>query len=112
MDEKAHEGATEGKADAGDEVEVEDFVEAVVAAGFEDPIDVDQVGGKIREQEGDGIVDDGIAGADGIGDENDLDVEQFGDGVVRGEGRHEFERAAVEQADVDDGGDGRRRWRT
>ncbi len=105
MDEKAHDGAAEGEADAGDEVEEEDFVDAVVAAGFEDPENVDQVSGEVREQEGDAVVDDGIAGADGIGHETDLDVKQFGDGVGGGEGRHEFERTAVEQADVDDGGD-------
>ena len=105
MNKKAHDGAAEGEADAGDEVEEEDFVDAVVSAGLEDPEDVDQVGGEVREQEGDAVVDDGIAGADGIGHETDVDVEQFGDGVGGGEGRHEFERAGVEQGDVDEGGD-------
>ena len=93
------------EADAGDKVEEEDFVHAVVSAGFEDPENVDQVGGEIREQEGDAVVDDGIAGADGNQHGNDLEVEQFGDGVGGGEGRHEFERAGVEQGDVDDCGD-------
>ena len=37
MDEKAHESATNGEADAGDEVKEEDFADAVVTAGFEDP---------------------------------------------------------------------------
>ncbi len=106
MDEKAHEGAAEDDADAGDEVEVEDFADAVVAAGFEDPNDVNEVRGEIREQEGDDVVDDGIAGTDGIGHETDVDMEQFGDGVARGEGGHEYKGAKVEEGDVDDGGDG------
>jgi len=105
MDEKAHDGAADEHADAGDEVEVEDFADAVVAAGFEYPEDVDEVGGEIREQEGDGVVDDGIAGTDVVGDEADVDVEELGDGVVGGEGGHELERAAIKDGDVDGGGD-------
>ena len=105
MDEKVGQRNANDGADAGDDIKVKDFADAVVAAGFEDPEDVDEVGGEIREDEGQDVVDGVIAGADGIGDETGVDVQEFGDGVVGGERRHKHQGAGVEQDDMDDGGD-------
>lgn len=105
MDEEAHEAGADDEADAGDEVEEEDFADAAVSAGFEDPEDVDDIGGEVGEDEGDAVVDHGIAGADANGEHGDIDMEEFGDSVGGVEGREKQESAGVEQDDIHDGGD-------